>query len=191
VPTSGRHVRPGFGGDMLMRLSLRFVAPSAVAILSTELLCGLSGTAVSQTALPSVTVIAPKQSARPHRPVRVANTTTARRTLPATQTHAQTPSAPPNSTLARLAEIERTSSNCTDACQTSLRHSNSPGMDAPHLATPSRPRANVRNFQTYFECREHGLFLGWRHNDVWWYCSSLAAGQKFRVADLKPPGRQR
>ena len=50
---------------------------------------------------------------------------------------------------------------------------------------------NVRNFQAYFECREHGLFLGWRHNDVWCYCSSLAAGQKFKVADLKPPGRQR
>ena len=32
-----------------MRWSSVFVAPSAVAILSTALLCGLSGTAVSQT----------------------------------------------------------------------------------------------------------------------------------------------
>jgi hypothetical protein len=51
-----------------MKSSLSFVVPSAIAILSTTLLCGLSGTAVSQTAtgaavlLPSTTVVAPKQS---------------------------------------------------------------------------------------------------------------------------------
>ena len=45
-----------------MRFSSSLVAPSAIAILSTSLLCGLSGTAVSQTTtgsaapLPSVTV---------------------------------------------------------------------------------------------------------------------------------------
>jgi hypothetical protein len=174
-----------------MRLSSRFVAPSAVAFLSTALLCGLSGTAMSQTALPSVTVVAPKQVARPHRPARPANTTAAHHTLPATQTHAQAPSAAPNSTLARLAEIERTSSNCTDGCQTSFRHGNSPWNGCSASGDTFSPTCrNVRNFQTYFECREHGLFLGWRHNDVWWYCSSLAAGQKFKVAELKPPGRQ-
>ena len=52
-----------------MRISSSLVAPSAVAILSTSLLCGLSGTAVSQTTpgspLPSVTVTAPEQMARP------------------------------------------------------------------------------------------------------------------------------
>ena len=53
-----------------MRLSSSFVAPSAVAILSTALLCGPSGTAMSRTAtgpatpLPSITVDAPKQVAR-------------------------------------------------------------------------------------------------------------------------------
>ena len=39
---------------------------------------------------------------------------------------------------------------------------------------------NVRNYKTYSECRESGLFLGWRNNEIWWYCTSLAAGQKFR-----------
>ena len=54
-----------------MRMSSSLVAPSALAVLSTVL---LSGTAVSQTAtgpanqLPSITVQAPKQVARPHRP---------------------------------------------------------------------------------------------------------------------------
>ena len=52
-----------------MRLSSSFIAPSAVAVLSTVLLCG---PAASQTApgsaapLPSITVEAPKQVARPH-----------------------------------------------------------------------------------------------------------------------------
>ena len=55
-----------------MRMSSSLVAPSAVAILSTALLCSLTGTAMSQTAtgstLPSITVEAPKQTARPQRP---------------------------------------------------------------------------------------------------------------------------
>ena len=54
-----------------MRSSSSLFAPSAIAILSMSLLCSLSGTAVSQTAtgsaapLPSITVDAPKQVARP------------------------------------------------------------------------------------------------------------------------------
>jgi hypothetical protein len=43
---------------------------------------------------------------------------------------------------------------------------------------------NVRNYKTYSECRESGLFLGWRNNEIWWYCTSLAAGQKYQVAEL-------
>ena len=49
-----------------MRMSSSLVAPSAVAILSTALLCGLSGTAIRKPhqapPLPSVTVEAPEQS---------------------------------------------------------------------------------------------------------------------------------
>ena len=58
-----------------MRSSSGLFAASAIAVLSTALLCGLSGPAVSQTAtgsaapLPSITVDAPKQVARPNRPV--------------------------------------------------------------------------------------------------------------------------
>ncbi len=54
-----------------MRSSSSFLALSTVAILSTALLLGLNGTAMSQTAtgsapqLPSITVEAPKQLARP------------------------------------------------------------------------------------------------------------------------------
>ena len=61
-----------------MRFSSLFVASLAVAILSSALLlCGLSGTAISQTAtpsggattsLPNVVVEAPKQVAYPQKP---------------------------------------------------------------------------------------------------------------------------
>ncbi len=77
-----------------MRMSASLVAPSAVAILSTALLCSLTGPAMSQTtpgsssSLPSVTVQAPNQVAR-HKPVQSANTGAGRRTARATRTRAQ------------------------------------------------------------------------------------------------------
>src|SRR6185295_13994703 len=69
-PHRGRHLFPDLG-ERVMRMSSSLVAPSAVAVLSAVL---LSGTAASQTAtgpnqLPSITVQAPQQVARPHRPV--------------------------------------------------------------------------------------------------------------------------
>src|SRR5437879_11254440 len=99
-----------------MRMSSSLVAPSALAVLSTVL---LSGTAASQTAtgptnpLPSITVQAPKQVARPHRPepvVRpqrqappVANTVAARPTSPAPQTPPTTAQKPaPGSAMTRI-----------------------------------------------------------------------------------------
>ena len=191
-----------------MRLSTSFVAPAAVAILSTVLLCALGGTAVSQTAtgsgtpLPGVAVAAPKQVARPHRPLQSANTGVGRRAAPAARTSAQTAtrttSPAPGSVMARLAQLERTSSNCTDGCQTSFKYGNQPwngcsgsGAEFGHSATCR----NVRNYKTYFECKDTTQFLGWRNADAWWYCSSLLAagklaGEKVRVAELKRSGRR-
>ena len=187
-----------------MRLSSRFVAPSAVAILSTALLCGLSGTAVSQTAtgsgtLPSITVDAPKQVARPQRPVarpqrppRVANTVAPRPTSPP----ARTPSPAPGSTMAKLAALEKTSSNCTDGCQTSFKHGNQPwngcSTKGDLISTTCR---NGRNYKTYIGCMDGGRFLGWRNNEMRWYCSSLhaagkLAGEKVQVAELQRSARR-
>jgi hypothetical protein len=181
---------------MMMRLSSGFIAPLAVVVLSTSL---LSGTAVSQTAtgsstIPTVTVDAPKQLARPHRPGQAASNGASRRIIRAAQESAQVPapkpSAAPNSTLARLAEIERTSSNCTDGCQTSFKYGNQPWNGCSTTGDLFSPTCrNVRNFKTYEECTEHGLFIGWSRSAVWWYCSSLAAGNKFKVAELKRAGR--
>jgi hypothetical protein len=187
-----------------MRMSSSLVAPSALAVLSTVL---LNGTAASQTAtspanqLPSITVQAPKQVARPQRPgagAAGANTVAARPTSPAPPTpptSAQKPA--PGPVMARIAALEKTSSNCTDGCQTSSKYGNQPwnGCSTSGDLTLSTTCRNARNFKTYQECRETGMFLAWRQYEVWWYYSSLHAagklsGEKLQVADLKRSGRR-
>jgi hypothetical protein len=187
-----------------MRMSSNIVAPSAVAILATALLCSLGGPAMSQTTpsstLPGVIVVAPKEVRKPHRPVQEATTRTARRRAPAAAQHAQTatrtPPPAPGSVLAKLRELERTSSNCTDGCQTSFKYGNQPWNGCSVTSELFSPTCrNVRNFKTYAECTEHGLLTGWARNGTWWYCSSLLAGgklagEKLQVAELKRSGRR-
>ena len=205
VHLSGRHFRPGLEGHV-MRLSSGLVAPSAVAILSTALLCGPSGTAMSQigsaTPLPTITVDAPRQAARPHRPVvrpqmsaRVPNTVASRQTSPT----AQTPSAAPGPVMARLAALEKTSSNYTDGYQTSFKYGNQPWNGCSvsgGIPPPFSPTCrNVHNYKTYAECQNSRLFLGGSNAGAWWYCSSLLAGGKLagekpQVAELKRSGRR-
>ena len=188
-----------------MSMSPSIVAPSTVALMSGVLLCGLSGTAMSQAAssstLPSVTVTAPQRVAKPHHgPVRTANTHGGHRRAPAVRTNTETAAGTPapGSVMARIKELERTSSNCTDGCQTSFKYGNQPwngcsGSEANFKF--SATCRNVRNFKTYQECRENGLFLGARHYEVWWYCSSLLAGgklagEKVQVAEVRQAGRR-
>jgi hypothetical protein len=194
-------------GERAVRMSSSLVAPSAVAVLSTAL---LSGTAMSQSAtgptnqLPSITVQAPKQVARPHRaepvvrPQRqappVANTLAARPTSPT----AQTPAPAQGSVMARIAALEKTSSSCADGCATSVKYGNQPWNGCSGSSgdfTLSTTCRNGRNYKTYQECRETGMFLAWRQWEVWWYCSSLHAGgklsgEKVQVAELKRSGRR-
>lgn len=33
---------------------------------------------------------------------------------------------------------------------------------------------NVLNYKNYSDCHADGFKRGWRGNDIWWYCSSLA-----------------
>ena len=202
-PRRGRHLLPD-SGERVMRISSSLVASSALAALSTVL---LSGTAASQTAtgptnqLPSITVQAPKQVARPHRPgagAAGANTVAARPTSPAPQTPPATAQKPASgSVMARIAALEKTSSNCTDGCQTSFKYGNQPwnGCSTSGDFTLSTTCRNGRNYKTYQECRETGMFLAWRQHEVWWYCSSLHAagqlsGEKLQVAELKRSGRR-
>jgi hypothetical protein len=204
---TGRAFMSGFGRTV-MRLSSSFVAPSAVAILSTALLCGPSGTAVSQTAtgsakqLPVVTVDAPKQAARPYKPQRVANPVASRRRSPAAETRPASAGAilaGPGSTMSKLAALERISNNCNDGCITSFKYGNQPwngcsvsgGVPPPFSATCR----NVHNYKTYAECQNTVLFLGGTSAGAWWYCSSLfaggkLAGEKLQVAELRRSGRR-
>jgi hypothetical protein len=183
-----------------MRRSSSFVAPSAVAILSVAFLCGTSDAAMSQTELPKITVVAPKQAARPQMPVatpqRPARVAVASRPAPPT---AQEPAPAKGSVMARFAAIERTSSNCTDGCQTSFKYGNQPwngcssGGGEFGFSVTCR---NVGNYKTYFECKEARRFLGARPVESWWYCSSLLAGgklsgeKKVQVAELPRSGRR-
>jgi len=155
---------------------------------SIALLCGLSGTAMSQTttattvpSLPSITVQAPKQVARPQRPqqaakppqrpTRVENRVAARQTSPTTPfTVAQ------ESVLGKLARLERSISSCSDGCASSFRSGNRPwvGCSASGWPAYSQGCRNPRNYKTYVECTETTHFLGWRPMEYHWYCTSLA-----------------
>jgi hypothetical protein len=196
VHLSGRHFRPAFGGHV-MRLPSGFFAPSAVAVLSTVLLCG---PAVSQTAtdsakpLPTVTIEAPKQVARPLRPKQVANTAAHGRTSSTAQTQssaARTPSPAPDSILGRISKLEKVASNCNGGCESSLPHGKDPWVGCSESGggqTTGPFSATCRdnlNYKSYVDCLETKVFLGEYRNRAWWLCSSLQAAGKFQVAELK------
>ncbi len=177
-----------------MRSLSSFVAPSAIAILSTTL---LSGAAMSQTAtgsaapLPSITVVAPKQVARP--PQRPAQAATV-----ASRPAAPTPQTPPpaqGSVLAKLAALEKASSSCNGGCETSFKSGNAPWVGCSesggYFSTFSATCRDTLTYSSYLECRDTKVFLGWDRNRAWWFCSSMAAGGKFQVAELKRSRRPR
>jgi hypothetical protein len=178
----------------LKGFSSRFFSSPAVVILSiVVLLCGLSGTAMSQTqtpsggtTLPSITVQAPKPVARPQQPPKqravVRNTVrTAVSPGPSPSPAPPTGSKPPagqESVLAKLRRLERMSGSCVGGCQTSFRVGNRPwiGCSAsgwPALAYPGTCR-NIYGYKSYTECTETSHFLAWRPMEYHWYCTSLA-----------------
>jgi hypothetical protein len=189
-----------------MRLSSSFVAPSAVAVVSTLL---LSGPATSQTAtgsgasLPSITVVAPKPVARPHRPERVVaprqTSSIARRQI--AQTSRATPReiitgttpeaviAGPGSALGKLAKLEKMSSSCNGGCETSFRVGKEPWIgcseSAGYLSVFSATCRDTLTYGSYVGCMDSKMFTGWERNRAWWYCNSLMAGSRFKVAELK------
>jgi hypothetical protein len=176
-----------------MRYSSGFVAPLAIATLSTALLCALGGTAVSQTSssmLPSVTVEAPKQAAKPARSEdRAANTGAVHRRGPATRSAAQTaggtPSAARGPVMAKLARLEREASSCNDGCESSFRRGKDPWVgcseSAGYYSVFSATCKDTLTHRDYGQCVETKMFLGWDRQRSWWYCTGMLAGGKFRV----------
>jgi hypothetical protein len=100
--------------------------------------------------------------------------------------------------MAKIAALEKISNNCNDGCQTSFKYRNQPWNGCSTSAGTfdfSATCRNVRNYKTYAECRQTGLFLGGDNRGTWWYCSSLLAGgklagEKIQVAELKRSGRR-
>ena len=174
-----------------MRMSPSLVAPAAVAILSTSLLCGLSGTAASQTTpsspLPSVTVTAPEQRARPpQRQERAAGAGTARRRGLATRTTGQTAGGTPQGpVMAKLARLEREASSCNDGCESSFKRGKDPWVGCSesvgYYSVFSATCKDTLTHRDYAQCVETKMFLGWDRNRSWWYCTGMLAGGKFRV----------
>jgi hypothetical protein len=186
--------------ERVMRISSSLIAPSAVAILSTALLCAFNGSALSQAAgssssLPSVTVAAPKQVARPaHRPERVASRSTSstahtRTARTSSASQAEEIIAGPGSTLGKLAKLEAISSNCNGGCQTSGKTGNQAWIgcseSAGYFSTFSATCTDTLTHSSYTGCMSTKVFTGWDRNRAWWYCTSLMAGNKFKVAELK------
>ena len=176
-----------------MRMSSSLVALSAIAVLSTALLC-LSGPAVSQTAtgsgtqLPNVTVEAPKQVARPQREERSQGSGRVLhrgRTSRSTQTANGTPSYAPGSVMWKLARLEREASSCNDGCESSWRHGKDPWVgcseSAGYYSVFSATCKDTLTYKSYIECGETKMFLGWDRQRAWWYCNGMQVGGKFRV----------
>ena len=177
-----------------MRISSSLVVPATVAILSTSLLCGPSGTAAAQTALgsplPSVTVTAPEQKARPpQRQERATSSGTALRRGTAARTTARvaggTPSAAQGPIMAKLARLEREASSCNDGCETSFRRGKDPWVGCSEStgwnSVFSATCKDTLTHRDYVQCVETKMFLGWNHKRSWWYCNGMLAGGKFRV----------
>jgi hypothetical protein len=181
-----------------MRMSSSLVGPSAVAILSTALLCSLTDAAMSQTTpnstLPSITVEAPRQAARPQRPEvtsqgsgRVAHRAgrTSRSTQTATGTATGTPSAVRGPVMAKLARLEREASSCNDGCESSFRRGKDPWVgcseSAGYYSVFSATCKDTLTHRDYAQCLETKMFLGWDRQRSWWYCTGMLAGGKFRL----------
>lgn len=174
-----------------MRISSSLVAPATVAILSTSLLCSPCGTAAAQTApgspLPSVTVTAPEQKARPaQRQERATSSGTARRKGTAARTAAQTAGgAPLGPVMAKLARLEREAHSCNDGCESSFPRGKDPWVGCSEstgwYSVFSATCKDTLTHRDYVQCVETKMFLGWNHQRSWWYCTGMLNGGKFRV----------
>lgn len=182
-----------------MRLSSRFVAPSAAAVLSSVVLCG---PAASQTdsakPLPSITVEAPKPAVRPNRPTQAATAGASHRRSRTAQTSSSSARAPsPDSVMGRIAALEKVASNCNGGCESSIPHGKDPWVGCSESGggqTYGPFSATCRDnltYKSYVDCVETKWFLGEYRNRAWWLCSSLQAAGKFKVAELKRPKRPR
>ncbi|SFV18425.1 hypothetical protein SAMN05192541_13567 [Bradyrhizobium arachidis] len=188
---------------MVMRSSLSLVVPSTIAALSTVLLCAPAASQIptgSGATLPPVTVDAPKQAARPHRQEPTASAgASSRRTASTAQrstSGTRTPSYAPGSVMGRIASLEARASSCNGGCASSFPNGKEPWIGCSESGGninygPFSPTCrDTITHASYENCVETKVFLGEHRNKAHWICSSLQAGNRFKVADLKRPGRR-
>jgi len=188
----GRHVDPP--REMVMRLSSSVIAPSAAAVLASVLLCG---PAVSQPTTESVSTlprIAVEPAAKPHRPKQVGPAQVANLTRPVSFS-VLAPTTLPDSIQGKLIQLEKASSSCNGGCETSFKTGNAPwvgcSQTGPEATGFSSTCTDTLSYKNYADCHDTKMFLGWDKNKIWWHCTSLLAGGKFQVAELKRAERPR
>jgi hypothetical protein len=153
-------------GASAMSASFRFHQLAATLSIIV-LLCSASGIAISKaatpsgdsaTALPHLTVDAPRQRANRHASVH------------------RRPSL----------RSSTTSESCIDGCVSSFRSGDRPwvGCSVSGQYSYSTTCRNPSHFKNYNECREAGMKLGARDVEISWYCHSLAASNSY--SDKQP-----
>ncbi|MGJ4952454.1 hypothetical protein [Bradyrhizobium sp. HKCCYLS20291] len=182
-----------------MKLSLSVVAPSAVAGLAAVLLCGPAVSQVAPaTSIPSVTVDVPKQAAKPYRQHESAGPATSRRASVAAP-KADTDFTPLGAEMTitaraaaiqgKIIQLEKSASSCNGGCETSLPTGNKPwvgcSLDNQESVKVDAHCTDTLTYTSYADCHDTKRFLGWDRNKVFWHCTSLLAGGKFKVAEIR------
>jgi hypothetical protein len=97
--------------------------------------------------------------------------------------------------LAKIAALEKSASSCNGGCETSFKSGNEPwiGCSESSGGYANGPFSvtcrDTLTYKSYVDCKQTKVFLGWDNNRAWWHCSSLLAGGRFQVAELKRPRR--
>ena len=95
--------------------------------------------------------------------------------------------------MAKLAALERAASSCNGGCETSFKTGNAPWVgcseSAGYNSVFSATCRDTLTYKDYADCKDTKMFLGWDRNRAWWYCTSLLAGGKFKVAEVKRRSR--
>ena len=181
-------------GERVMRMSSSLVA-WGVAILSTALLCGLGGAAMSQTATGSGTQL-PNVTARSAEASGKAATTggnvtwvrSGRTPRPEHRDPLQvangTPSYARGSVMYKLAKLERGRTSATMVANPASDTARTPGLDAADRRGTLSFLSNLQRHthpQGLRAMRGNQMFLGWDRQRSWWYCTGMLNGGKFRV----------
>jgi hypothetical protein len=104
-------------------------------------------------------------------------------------------SAAPDSVQAKLAKLEKAASSCNGGCETSFKSGKAPWvgctLSGQEFSGFESTCTDTLTYKHYADCLDTKMLLGWDRNRAWWHCSSLAAGDKFQVAELKRSRRPR